>query len=62
MTKNTIIKTILCADEGMILTNGETYARKLVLGDWDKAENYHEITEEEYNEIMAKDEVLKVDC
>lgn len=46
----------LKASEGMLLTDGEIYAKLLVLGDWDKAENYREITEEEYNAIMAVEE------
>jgi hypothetical protein len=46
----------LKASEGMLLTDGEIYAKVLVLGDWDKAENYREITEEEYNALMAVEE------
>ena len=56
MIQEVITKVVITADDGKILTNGETYAKKLVLGDWDKAENYHEITEEEYNEIMVEQE------
>ena len=37
----------LTATEGMVLTNGEVYATELWLGDWDSAENWHEITKEE---------------
>ena len=50
----TFTRTVLVADEGKVLTNGETYAQCVELGDWDKAENYHEITKEEYDEIQAK--------
>lgn len=49
-------RIVLNANEGMILTNGEIYAKRIELGDWDKAENYREITEEEYNAIMAVEE------
>ena len=42
----------LKASEGMLLTDGEIYAKVLVLGDWDSESNYHEITEDEYNKIM----------
>ena len=49
-----VTRTVLIADEGMMLTNGETYAKSVELGDWDKVENYHEITTEEYDEIQAK--------
>ena len=43
---------IIIADDGMMLTNGEIYAKTIRLGDWDKAENYHEITYAEYEEIL----------
>ena len=41
-------RIVLEASEGMILTNGVTYAKRLELGDWDKTENYREIPVEEY--------------
>ena len=41
------------ADEGMILTDGKSiYASFLRLGDFDSADNYHEITKEEYEAIL----------
>ena len=46
----------LTADEGKILTNGEIFGRVIALGNGDGAENYHEITEEEYEEIMREKE------
>lgn len=49
-----ITRTVLIADEGMMLTNGETYAQSVELGDWDKSENWHEITQAEYEQIQAK--------
>ena len=52
----TFTRTVLIADEGMMLTNGETYAKSVELGDWDKVENYREITEVEYNAVLEKDE------
>ena len=48
------------ASEGMMLTNGSLYATEIDLGDWDSAENYHEITIEEYERIM-KEEAEKED-
>ena len=51
-------RTVIVAEEGMMLTDGETYAQSIELGDWDKAENYHEITTEEYDEIMSKNEEI----
>ena len=47
---------MLKADEGKVLTNGEVYGKIIVLGNGDKAENYHEITDEEYWELMAESE------
>lgn len=35
------------ADEGMALTNGETYAHHVWLGIYDSPSNWHEIPEEE---------------
>lgn len=48
----TMTMTKLTASEGKILTNGEVYGKVIFLADTDKAGNYHEITEEEYNEFM----------
>ena len=45
-------RIVLAAPDGMILTNGEIYAKIIELGDWDSESNYHEITEDEYNKIM----------
>ena len=44
-------RVILTASEGMILTNGEIWALRIELGDWDDAENYHEVPISEYNKI-----------
>ena len=44
----------LKATEGMIYTNGETYGREIFLGSGDSPDNWHEITEEEYNKIMEE--------
>lgn len=41
-------RIVLIAKEGMLLTNGEIYAKRIELGDWDKEENYHEISEDDY--------------
>lgn len=50
------------ADDGKVLTNGEAYSSvggEIYLGVNDSVENWHEITEEEYNirmEEINKDE------
>lgn len=52
---------MLKADEGKVLTNGEAYGKVVVLGNGDKPENYHEITDEEYWELTAEQEELPND-
>ena len=50
----TVELRILTAADGMVLTNGETYSSvggKVYLGVNDNPDNWHEITEEQYNAI-----------
>ena len=55
--KKTIIElTKITASNGMVLTNGETYSLDVYLGVNDSPENWHEITEEEYNKIVEEQE------
>ena len=49
-----ISERVIEADEGMMLTNGEIYASSVRLGDWDSADNWHEVTKEEYDAKMAE--------
>ena len=42
----------LTASDGYVLTNGEAYSNEVYLGCNDKAENWREITEAEYEEIQ----------
>lgn len=53
MTQETITRIKLIASNGMFLTNGESYGKEVFLGLNDKPENWHEITEEEYEKIQA---------
>lgn len=53
MEKTTIELIKLTATEGMVLTNGEAYGKVIYLGCNDKPENWHEITEAEYEKILA---------
>ena len=46
----------LIANDGMVLTNGEIYGKELYLADGMSADMFHEITQAEYDEIMARDE------
>ena len=43
----------ITAPEGYVLTNGEAYGKEIYLGIYDSAENWHEITDAEYEAIMA---------
>ncbi len=52
MKKETIKQIILTADEGMYLTNGETYGKTVVLPESADITIWYEITEEEYNELQ----------
>ena len=44
----------LVANEGMVLTNGENYGVIIYLAEGAE-NNYHEITLEEYKQILAKE-------
>lgn len=50
-----ILKTIY-ADEGKILTNGEIYGRQIFLAEGASEADFYEITEAEYEEILAAQE------
>lgn len=54
MTKEIIIRTKITASEGMVLTNGEAYGTVIFLAENDDADNYYEITREEYDKKMAE--------
>lgn len=51
MKTETIKQIILTADEGMYLTNGETYGKTVVLPESADISVWYEITEQEYQEI-----------
>lgn len=55
--KTTEIKTIkIEAEEGMMLTDGENYGKTIYLAKDRSPEEFHEITEAEYNEIKEVEE------
>lgn len=47
---------VLCADEGMVLTDGTFYGTVVYLADDADVNSYYEITEEEYEAILAEQE------
>lgn len=49
-------RTTLYAEEGMILTDGEHFGTIIHLAVDSDAENWHEITLDEYNKIIIKEE------
>ena len=49
---------VIEAGEGMILTNGETYGKRIHLGEGDSKKNWREITLEEYEAIQVE-EIIK---
>ena len=46
----------ITASKGMVLTNGDAYSKEIYLGKNDKAENWHEITDAEYEAILKEQE------
>lgn len=50
------IRKTIYADEGKILTNGDIYGRVIFLAAGLSEEDFHEIPEAEYEEILRKQE------
>lgn len=46
----------ITATEGKVLTNGEAYSKEIYLGINDSIDNWQEITEAEYEEILKEEE------
>lgn len=49
--------TVLLADDGMILTNDSSFGKTVRLGKGDSADNWHEITQAEYEAIMESSHI-----
>ncbi len=56
MEKTIIELTKVTATEGMVLTNGETYSKEIYLGVNDSVDNWHEITDAEYETHLREEE------
>ena len=61
MIETTITLRKLTATDGYVLTDGEVYGKEIYLGKNDKPENWHEITDAEYAEILAKIEAAETE-
>lgn len=46
--------TVLTASEGMMLRNGDSFSETVVLGRYDKAENYTEVSRDEYEAYVRE--------
>ena len=57
MTEEKIVLRKLTASDGHILTNGEAYGKEIWLGKNDNADNWHEITDAEYEDICKEQEL-----
>ena len=55
-----VTQIILTADEGMYLTNGDVYVKEIRLPETADQSAWHEITEEEYNSIIAEENESEV--
>lgn len=56
MTETKITVRKLTAADGFVLTNGEAYGKEVYLGKNDSPDNWYEITDAEYAEILAEQE------
>lgn len=57
MEISTIELRKLTANDGMVLTNGEAYGTEIYLGKTDSPDNWHEITQDEYEKILKAEEI-----
>ena len=51
-------RTIIYAEDGKILTNGEIYGKQIFLAEGVNETDFYEITEEEYAKAMQAEELV----
>ena len=49
-------RTVLYADDGKVLTDGENFGKQIFLAEGVSEDVFHEITDEEYEKILAESE------
>ena len=49
-----IVRKIIYADEGKVLTNGEVYGTQIFLADGTNEKDFREISSEEYEQILSE--------
>lgn len=48
-------RIVLYADSGKILTDGKIYGKQIYLAEGASADDFHEITDEEYETMLERD-------
>lgn len=49
-----IVREVIYADKGNVLTNGELYGTPIFIGDGMNINDFHEISNEEYQQILSE--------
>ena len=49
-------RTVIYADDGKVLTNGEIYGKQIFLADGVSESDFHEISETEYQKVLEMKE------